>query len=315
MGYFYLILCQIIVGSSYPIAKAAVDSIPEWILACVTLGIASIILMPLASKIEKSKWSSFGKDNWIKVGVQSLCACVLYTVFLFFALSHASATVSGIFNGLAPAVVFILSPIIVGEKLNLKKGFSIVVAIIAVLVVSVSSSASSGGTDLIGIIFLLLSVLSVSLFTVFSKKFAVNLEPLTAAAGVCFTGFVITLPFCIFQTVTSGFSYSAFMENGNLPATLYYAVFVWAAAYVLWYYGIPKVAATFGGVAQAIVPIASMVAAVIFFGETLRTVDIIGLVLITVSVIISVFAENGEVEAEESVKPISETSAGKENAI
>lgn len=94
-----------------------------------------------------------------------------------------------------------------------------------------------------------------------------------------------------------------FFENGNLPATLYYAVFVWAAAYVFWYYGIPKVAATFGGLAQAIVPVAAALSAVIFFHEAIRTVDVIGLVLIIVSVVVSVFAENPEdINMEEAIE-------------
>lgn len=123
MGYLFVIVCQVIVGSSYPIAKAAIDTIPAWILACVTLAIASIILLPIASIVEKTKWTKFGLVNWYKVGVQSLCACVLYTVFLFFALSHASATVAGIFNGLSPALVFILAPFLVKErKIEHEKG-------------------------------------------------------------------------------------------------------------------------------------------------------------------------------------------------
>lgn len=297
MGYLFVILCQVIVGSSYPIAKAAIDTIPAWILACVTLAIASIILLPIASIIEKTKWTKFGLVNWYKVGVQSLCACVLYTIFLFFALSHASATVAGIFNGLSPALVFILAPFLVKERLNLKKGLAIIVAIAAVVIISVdfsSSSSSAGGTNLLGVVFLLLSVSSNALFAIFSKKFSVDLKPWTASAGVCFTGFLITLPFGIYEVITKKFAFDMFFENGNLPATLYYAVFVWAAAYVFWYYGIPKVAATFGGIAQAIVPIAAALSAVIFFHEAVRTVDVIGLVLIILSVVVSVFAENPE---------------------
>lgn len=225
MNYLWIILCQIIVGSSYPIAKEAVDNVPELVLACVTLGLASLLLMPIAAKVDKTKWSRFGKERWIKVGFQSLCACVLYTVFLFLALSHASATVSGIFNGLAPAIVFVLSPFIVHEKLNLKKGLSILLAIAAVVIISVVSS-ENGGTDIMGVVFLLLSAISVSLFTVFSKKFTVDdLKPVTAAAGVCFSGFVITAPFAVVQTLTSGFDYSVFFDGRIAAETVYYGNF------------------------------------------------------------------------------------------
>lgn len=291
MGYLLVILCQTIVGSSYPIAKAAIDTIPPWTLTCVTLAIASVVLLPIAAISEKTNWFRFGIKNWYKVGVQSLCACVLYTVFLFYALSHASATVSGIFNGLAPALVFIMAPFCVSERLNLKKALSILLAIAAVIIISCHSS-SKGGTDITGVIFLILSASSVALFTIFSKKFSVDLPPLTSAAGVCFTGWVITLPFCAFEMITSKFDVSLFFQGGNIPATLYYALFVWALAYVLWYYGIPKVAATFGGIAQAVVPITAALSSFIFFHEKMRTANIIGLIFIVISVIISVYAES-----------------------
>ncbi len=305
MNYLWVIICQSIVGSSYPIVQEAMDSIPEFVFACITLGIASLLLMPIASKLEHTKWTSLGKSNWVKLSVQSLCVNVLYSVFLFFALTHASAAVSGIFTGLAPAVVFLIAPLMIKEKLTLKKGLSIAVAAAAAIIVSVSSE--DGGTDIFGLIFLILSVLSVSVFTVLSKKFSVDLKPITAAAGICFTGFVITIPFCVIQSITSGFDYTQFFDGKIMAETIYYAVFVWAVAYVLWYLAIPKVSATFGGVGLAIVPIASVVSSIAIYNNPIRTVDIIGLVLITLSIVLSVYAEKTTAAATAKAKEEIET--------
>jgi len=70
------------------------------------------------------------------------------------------------------------------------------------------------------------------------------MPPITQAAGVIITGFVFCLPMGIYQGL--GFDWSAFSETKIVSSTMYYALFIWAAAYILWYYGIEKVPATFG---------------------------------------------------------------------
>ena len=89
--------------------------------------------------------------------------------------------------------------------------------------------------------------------------------------------------------------------------TIYYAVFVWAVAYVLWYLAIPKVSATFGGIGLAIVPIASVVSSIAIFSNPIRTVDIIGLVLITMSIVLSVYAEKTTAQTTAKAKDDVET--------
>lgn len=156
MNYLWVIICQSIVGSSYPIVQEAMDSIPEFVFACITLAIASLLLMPIASKLEGTQWTKLGKSNWLKLGVQSLCVNVLYSVFLFFALTHASATVSGIFTGLGPAVVFLIAPLIIKEKLTLKKGLSIAVAAVVSSIAIFSNPIRT--VDIIGLVLITVSI-------------------------------------------------------------------------------------------------------------------------------------------------------------
>ena len=166
MNYLWVIICQSIVGSSYPIVQEAMDSIPEFVFACITLGIASLLLMPIASKLEGTQWTKLGQSNWRKLGVQSLCVNVLYSVFLFFALTHASATVSGIFTGLGPAVVFLIAPLIIKEKLTLKKGLSIAVAAVVSSIAIFSNPIRT--VDIIGLLLITLSIV----LSVYAEKAA-----------------------------------------------------------------------------------------------------------------------------------------------
>lgn len=290
MGYILVILCQIIMGSSYPIAGVAINTIPVWVFTTVTLGVASVIMLPLAKIVDKTCWTNFSLKNWYKVGAQSLLSSVLYTVFLLYGLQHSSPIIASVFTSISPAVVFVLAPFLARERLNILKGLSIILSIFAVLVMTVQFGGNqTSATDTLGMVFMFLSTLSVALFVIFSKNFSVDIPPVTQAAGVIVTGFVFCLPMGIYQGLS--FDWSIFLQGANLWSTIYYALFIWAAAYVLWYYGIVKVPATFGGLAQAFVPIAAAFISITFYGQQLRTVDTIGLALVMISVIVSTFAE------------------------
>lgn len=111
----------------------------------------------------------------------------------------------------------------------------------------------TSATDTLGIVFMFLSTFSLALFVVFSKNFSVDIPPVTQAAGVIITGFIFCLPMGIYQGLY--FDWSIFVHGANLWSTIYYALLICAACFVLWYYGIEKVPATFGGLAQAFVPV------------------------------------------------------------
>lgn len=292
-GYVYVLLCYALIGISYPIAKDAMTEVPIWIFTAITFALSFAMLYPVVRIFDKIALSKIGVHAWIAISVQSLLGAVLYTVFLLYGFSSATAIVASVFTSLAPAAVLTLSSIFLKERLSVRKFIAIVLAVGGVLVLTIPASDTSGQNTLIGIVFLLLSTISSAGCVIAAKTLDVQLPPATMAAGVCLTGTLFTLPMAILQ----GFSFNWHqLTAGSAGVMIYYAALVWAVPYVLFFMGVTKIPASATGMAFAMVPLSASFFSILFYGEQLHTTDCIALVLVT----LSIFAA----EAKEPVKPV-----------
>ncbi|MDF5890344.1 DMT family transporter [Pseudomonas syringae pv. syringae] len=237
-GYVYVLLCYALVGVSYPIAKDAMTQIPIWIFTSITFAIGFVVLYPMVRVIDKVALSKIGTRAWIAISAQSLLGAVLYTVFLLYGFSYATAIAAAVFTSLAPAVVLVLSSMFLGEKLSVRKLLAIGMAVAGVLVLTIPSADTSGQSTALGIVLLLLSTLCIAGAVVAANKLDVDLPPLTMAAGVCITGALFALPMAIHQGLS--FDWHA-LTLGNDAVMLYYGALVWAAPYVFFFMGVTKI--------------------------------------------------------------------------
>ncbi|MCR8720467.1 DMT family transporter [Pseudomonas syringae] len=281
-GYVYVLLCYILVGISYPVAKDAMAQIPIWLFTSLTFAIGFIVLYPVVVLGDKVSLSKIGVKAWLAISVQSLLGAVLYTVFLLYGFDSATAIVASVFSSLAPAAVLTLSSIFLKEKLSLRKVGAIMLAIAGVLVLTLPTADTAGENTLKGVIFLLLSTLSTAGCVVSAKKLDVELPPATMAAGVCFTGTLFTLPMAIVQGLSFDWQHLT-VANGWVMA--YYGALVWAVPYVLFFKGVTRIPASATGMAVAVIPLAASFFSILFYGEHLRTTDCVALVLVTLSII------------------------------
>ncbi|MFF2456098.1 DMT family transporter [Peribacillus simplex] len=306
IGYLFIILNMIVLGLSIPAGSVAMATIPVWLFTAMTLGIACMILLPAAKIYERIKWKGIGYKTYFGIFMQSLFTVTLYTVFLLYGLKYSSVIAAGIINSMVPAVTLVLSFILLGERLNIRKGIAIMLAVSAVLVMELAGASTEGESSALGIAFMILAVVSLGLFFVYAKKFAVDVPPVTMAAGLCLMGFLTTLPMAIHEAIS--FDWGK-MTLGLWGAVIAYTLLGWVFAYIFTYLGISKVPASTIGMATAIIPITAMLYAVLFLGDKLRNVDIIATVLLILSIFIA--------ESKESVKEGKESMpvVGKDDAV
>lgn len=290
-GYVYVLLCYVLVGISYPVAKDAMTQIPIWLFTCLTFAFGFMLLYPVVAFGDKIALHKLGIRAWLAISVQSLLGAVLYTVFLLYGFESATAIVASVFSSLAPAAVLTLSSIFLKERLSVRKLVAIMLAIAGVLVLTLPTAESAGESSWAGIIFLLLSTLSTAGCVVSAKKLDVDLPPATMAAGVCFTGTVFTLPMAINQGLSFDWSQLT-AANGLVMA--YYGALVWAVPYVLFFKGVTRIPASATGMAVAVIPLAASFFSILFFGEQLHMTDCIALVLVTMSIIAAEAREAGK---------------------
>lgn len=274
-------LCYFLVGSSYPIAQAAMNSIPTWIFTCITFLIATVFLVPISIKADHTNWFKLTKKDWFGLSILSLLGAVIYTVLLLYGMSSSSAVTASIITSIAPAMVLILSGFILKEKLTFAKSISIGLAIISVIVMTSPDGSSQQHSTILGITLLMLSTLSNALNIVLSKVLATTIKPLTLATGVCITGTIFSAPMAIHEL--NHYSISA-INGKELVVMLYYGIFVWAIAYICFFKGINKVSAASAGMCAAIVPVASMIISSLFYDYHIKETDVIATIIIILSI-------------------------------
>ncbi|WP_101845040.1 DMT family transporter [Halobacillus sp. Marseille-P3879] len=293
-GTMFIVLAMACIGASIPLGDSMMETFPVWVFTCITLMIATIILVPFSTAYEKTKWTKLGWKNYYGMFMQALLTATLYTIFLLYGVIHASAISVGIISSITPAVVFILSFLLLREKLNLKKAISILLAIVAVLIMNVAGVHTNGEASLLGITFMLLAVLALSLFFIYAKKFSVELPPYTLAAGLVFFGTLQTLPMALFEL--SSLDLSVFYDGSVWLGILLYSLLGWMFAYSLTFIAMPRINASTAGMANAVIPVVASVVALVFYGASIRFVDGMALLLVIASIIIAEFQEkNNEV--------------------
>lgn len=285
-GILSVALCYILVGSSYPIAKEAMDSIPTWTFTFITFVIGFLVLLPLTLTSDKTNWFRIDLKNWLAISIQSMFGAVLYTVFLLYGLSSTSAISASVITSAAPAVVLVLSVIFLKEKMHINTLLSVVLAVVSVVLMTLPSSQSGSVNTFSGLVFLSLSTLSTAIVVVAAKLISSSMKPLTLAAGVCLTGAIFSIPMTLHEL--SSFNLSSITLHQSI-IMVYYGIFVWALPYIFFFYGISRVSAPSAGMCVALIPVASMLASVMIYGDRVKNTDLIAMAIIIISILLSEF--------------------------
>lgn len=283
-GLLSVALCFILVGSSYPIAKEAMDSIPTWTFTFITFLIGFLFLLPFSVIKDKTNWMKISVRDWLIVSVLSMLGAVLYTVFLLYGLPSTTALTASVITSAAPAVVLLISVLFFREKLKINAGISVALAVISVVIMTLPDGQNQGHNTAIGLIFLSLSTLANALNIIIANKVHSSLKPLTMAAGVCLTGTIFSLPLSLNEL--QHYQLSS-ITHSQMMTMLHYGVFVWALPYIFFFKGVNKISAASAGMCVALIPVAAMACSVLFYGDSIKHRDMFATLVIIFSVILS----------------------------
>ena len=123
----FLLLAQVMVALNIVISKFLLSSVPILVLLTIRFSFASIVLLPLhyitgARKISLlNHLKSTSKRDWHFFAAQALCAGVLFNFLMLLGLNHTDANIAGIITSALPALIALLSWLILGEKLSFAK--------------------------------------------------------------------------------------------------------------------------------------------------------------------------------------------------
>ena len=279
---------MIVVSSSFPVGKLAVNRIPVFILSGGRYASAIVLMAPLLVIFRKS-FFQVKRRHFLLLILQAFFGVWIFNIFLFWGLKYIPSTNSGIILGTVPTMVVILSRIFYREPLTLRKVVGLVLAFTAVWLINQPGNTAAGTTGSnywLGILFVMIAAIGEALFLFISKTTSTYVNPYVSASLITIFGFFMIIPLSIWEAqsvVLSQFDYR------DVLLMVYFGLVVTFLGYVLWFRGVSAVPAGISAYFTSVMPISAVFLSGLILGETIRLIHYIALILIVSAILTCIY--------------------------
>lgn len=282
--YTKLIIAMFIVGSSVVAGKAIVATLPVMLASCLRFAIASPVLVFLLY-CQEGTVKLPCRSHFFPLFLQSLTGVFLFSICLLYGLKHSSAIEAGLITGTLPAVTALLAMILLKDTLNRWQILGIIFTIVGISMINMVGKAipSFTSSSLLGASLVFAAVVCEALFVVIGKYSTGKLSALMIATVVSIFGFILFLPFAIWDSYHFDFSQTTLLD---WLWVLYFALAVTAMAFWLFYSGLRSVSASVVGGFMAFIPISAMLLSFLFLGEPISAWHLIAGLCVIVGIIL-----------------------------
>lgn len=231
-----------------------------------TIGIKKLLLLALTGALMGANW-----------------------IFLFEAYNHTTVAVATLCYYMQPTIVIILSPIIFGERLSIKKFFCIIVSLIGMIFVSgIVDGNLQQATNVKGVLFGLLAAALYASVVILNKKIQMEdayektiIQLLSAA--------IVLVPYLIFTEDFGAIEINVF----SIVMILVVGVIHTGIAYAMYFGSMKALSAQSIAVLSYLDPVSALILSAAILKESLTIFGIIGAVMIIGT---ALFSEVGQKE-------------------
>ncbi len=254
---------MLLVGSNVGIGKSIVGFIPVPVFALLRFVIAMAVLWPL---LRVAKLRRVKPGEWLNLFLQALFGTFGFTLLMLGGVQRTSAVAAGVITSTIPAVVALLSWLILKERPGGRALASIGLAIVGVVVINLAQAGQGARNEasVTGNLMVLGAVFCESLYIIFSRRLTQTLAPLDICAYTHLFGLLLMLPFG--AGAFAGFDFRA-VPPGVWLLVLWYGLSASVFAFWLWMKGIRHVPGSLAGVFTAVLPVAAALYGIVFLGE------------------------------------------------
>ncbi|MBT8225052.1 MAG: DMT family transporter [Dactylosporangium sp.] len=285
---------QTILGASFVVSRHVLDY-PTLTGQALRYVLAALILAPLAwRRVPAVRNPTRTELVWLAGLAAS--GLVGFNIFLLAALRHADAPAVGTVVGVTPLVLAIAGPLLVGLRPAPR-----VLAAAAIVVAGVVAVEGGGHIDRIGFVFALGTLLGEVLFSLLAVGLLDRFGPLGVSAWTC----VLAIPMLVVSALACGEAARLRLPTvGETAALAYLGLFLTAAAFLAWYSGLHRLGAAVAGMFIGVVPVVSLLVAMLFDGVAPSTVRMVGAVVVGIGIVIGLRAGGtGELPAGSGTGP------------
>lgn len=286
-GMCFLILAQTMVGINIVFSKYILASIPILFILGIRFSLATIILLllhwisPAKERSIYSYFSELKRRDWFFIIAQGISAGVLFNFLMLWGLDYTSANVAGIITSALPAIIALMSWLILGEKISGKKMICVFFATMGLVVIACDKL---GGAKVVhsfsGDAIVLLSLLPEATYYILCKMHVNSLPVFLISAFLNGINAVLLLFILMFGS----------WSNLNIQCSDWMILIILGFSsglfYVFWYFGYKQVDGVMASLSTAIMPVATVMFAWALLGEQLTLLQFLGMGMVIFSIAI-----------------------------
>lgn len=285
-GTVFLILAQVMVGINIVFSKYVLSTVPIMFVLATRFALAAAILLPLhwlTSARKKSIYSYFtqlNKRDWLFIFAQALCAGIFFNFLMLLGLRYTDANVAGIITSALPALIAIMSWLILGEKISSKKMICVFFATVGLVIIAWNQfHGVDTSHSFLGDIIIFLSLFPEATYYILCKIYT-NSLPIFLMSSILNAINAILLFFIL--AIYSGIPLDVQFSDWII---LFILGLSSGFFYVFWYFGCQNTDGMMASLSTAIMPVATVLIAWTFLGEQLTFWQAIGMSMILLSIV------------------------------
>lgn len=224
--------------------------------------------------------------HWKLLALLALPSITIFNTFIYTALQTTTAINTALVNAMIPIFISIISWVVFKERLTLRQatGVCISLAGLVFIVTRGNYAALKMLTLSSGDFWTLGASLSWAIYSVMLRKRPAGMDPIAFLTVIIIFGLLYALPFYAWEVWNRG---GFKLTIPSLAAMGYVALFPSVLSYIFWNSGVVKVGANRAGIFIHLMPVFSVVLAILFLGEHLRLFHFFGIILIFIGIVMT----------------------------
>jgi drug/metabolite transporter (DMT)-like permease len=280
----YLLLTAIIWGSNYSVIKFVLQDVPPRAFNGLRLLVASLVFLGvILMSRRRADLQRLTLRHWGVVVLLGVIGQFLYQILFIAGLERTSVMNASIIIACTPAAVSLVSAAIGHERLPLWHWLGTGLSFLGVTLI-VKGGAAAGVSSPAGDLMMVACVLCWTVYTVAGRPLLATYSPLVITGLSMAVGTLIFLPFA-----THDFARTPWADVRPVAwvCVVFSSLLALNFAYTAWYLGVRQLGSSRTSIYSNVVPVAALLVAMVWLGERLAGVRLVGAVLVAAGVLLT----------------------------
>ena len=276
--YALLAIAVLIWAGNWVFARGMRNDVPPVAMTFWRWIVALVILSPLAYRHVHAQWRVI-RGGWRVLCPLALLVTVFQHIPVYLGLRYTTATNGALLNSATPIMIFILSHVLVGERLTARQALGVAISLTGVVaIIARGDIAALASLQLNrGDLWVLVGTLAWAVYTVGLRWRPVELNPLAMMWTISAIGVVALSPLYAWELAIG---YTLHVTPIAVTGILYMGAFATVVGYIFWNRAVHQIGPNRSGPFMYLMLVYTPLLAIVFLDERLHLYHFVGCALI-----------------------------------